>query len=467
MKRNQLLILLMIVFVTQSIISAQSKSCDDGTRVFSPKMLIYDNLNNADVLTHFRTRFLQLDSMLDRSVEVVAPSIGVRSVTREILLSDSLFAAKTTDEAAALRRHTGLEVTGQLYARPDEMVVNDADDDDISRYRAKAQAELGWNIINSRFYQGREKYRKISLTNELDRLRQAKLMGEGVYDEAVEVLTEIYNGYTAIAIACRLANLDILNEANQFLLERDRISNDKMVDVMTDKMDAEYQLSVLGVTADIVGQPLVRLTPTKISVDTAELMVVVTTLGDNARIRQVCEELVDNESRLTNYLSTTRLTPFVRWSSYWQSSGRGVSNNADIGVRFTIPLYDDSSRKRKALATQKEIIRTEADADEAKVRQQCTSGIKRIEGLNRAIAVEKVHLEQLASYIELRRNAYDSRQASGYNYIQRLEEYNEYLKSLERMSRLMLSRAVVVINIMKVAGLNDADTQKIFTESLI
>lgn len=467
MKRNQLLILLMIVFVTQSIISAQSKSCDDGTRVFSPKMLIYDNLNNADVLTHFRTRFLQLDSMLDRSVEVVAPSIGVRSVTREILLSDSLFAAKTTDEAAALRRHTGLEVTGQLYARPDEMVVNDADDDDISRYRAKAQAELGWNIINSRFYQGREKYRKISLTNELDRLRQAKLMGEGVYDEAVEVLTEIYNGYTAIAIACRLANLDILNEANQFLLERDRISNDKMVDVMTDKMDAEYQLSVLGVTADIVGQPLVRLTPTKISVDTAELMVVVTTLGDNARIRQVCEELVDNESRLTNYLSTTRLTPFVRWSSYWQSSGRGVSNNADIGVRFTIPLYDDSSRKRKALATQKEIIRTEADADEAKVRQQCTSGIKRIEGLNCAIAVEKVHLEQLASYIELRRNAYDSRQASGYNYIQRLEEYNEYLKSLERMSRLMLSRAVVVINIMKVAGLNDADTQKIFTESLI
>lgn len=467
MKRNQLLILLMIVFVTQSIISAQSKSCEDSTRVFSPKMLIYDNLNNADVLTHFRTRFLQLDSMLDRSVEVVAPSIGVRSVTREILLSDSLFAAKTTDEAAALRRHTGLEVTGQLYARPDEMVVNDADDDDISRYRAKAQAELGWNIINSRFYQGREKYRKISLTNELDRLRQAKLMGEGVYDEAVEVLTEIYNGYTAIAIACRLANLDILNEANQFLLERDRISNDKMVDVMTDKMDAEYQLSVLGVTADIVGQPLVRLTPTKISVDTAELMVVVTTLGDNARIRQVCEELVDNESRLTNYLSTTRLTPFVRWSSYWQSSGRGVSNNADIGVRFTIPLYDDSSRKRKALATQKEIIRTEADADEAKVRQQCTSGIKRIEGLNRAIAVEKVHLEQLASYIELRRNAYDSRQASGYNYIQRLEEYNEYLKSLERMSRLMLSRAVVVINIMKVAGLNDADTQKIFTESLI
>lgn len=41
----------------------------------------------------------------------------------------------------------------------------------------KVQAELGWNIINSKFYQGKEKRTKIALANELDRLqiKSAKL----------------------------------------------------------------------------------------------------------------------------------------------------------------------------------------------------------------------------------------------------------------------------------------------------
>ena len=78
------------------------------------------------------------------------------------------FWAKTAYEQLAINRHNGLEVTGQIYARPDAYF--DADNDDaeqVSKYKAKVQAELGWNIINSKFYQGKEKRNKVALANEL------------------------------------------------------------------------------------------------------------------------------------------------------------------------------------------------------------------------------------------------------------------------------------------------------------
>lgn len=38
----------------------------------------------------------------------------------------------------------------------------------------KVQAELGWNIINSKFYQGKEKRNKVALANELSRLQDKR-----------------------------------------------------------------------------------------------------------------------------------------------------------------------------------------------------------------------------------------------------------------------------------------------------
>lgn len=242
---------------------------------FSPKMLVYENLKNDNVLRHFKQRFAQLDTLIKNPIWVKAPVIELglnKQHHADINKTDSLFWSKTAHEHLALNRHNGLEVTGQVYARPDAYFDSDEDDaKEVSKYKMKVQAELGWNIINSKFYQGKEKRTKIALANELDRLQIKKRQTADIYEKAADELTEQYNFYIGTVIAHRLDNLDIMNEAYQFMLEKDRISNDKMLKVMNDKLEAEYDISVLCTDRDISNKPIYRIKPTKIVVDTTAL----------------------------------------------------------------------------------------------------------------------------------------------------------------------------------------------------
>ena len=466
MKRNSILYSTIVLLATTST-AALAQTNGEGKKSFSPKMLVYENLRNENVLRHFNQRFAQLDTLLNNPQWVKSPLVTT-SLNQQhnagIHTTDSLYWAKTAHEQLALKRHNGLEVTGQVYARPDAYFDSDNDDaQEVSKYKAKIQAELGWNIINSKFYQGKEKRQKIALANELDRLQNKKRQTQDIYEKAADDLTEQYNYYIGTVIAHRLENLDIMNEAYQYMLEKDRISNDKMLKVMNDKLEAEYDISVICASRDIQGKPLYRIKPTRIDVDTTALYNHINRESIEAQLTSVREEIANNESKLTNYLSTTRLTPFARWSSYWQSSNR-ISNNIDVGLRFTIPLWNESPRKRQALETQKEILRSSRDTDLRETRQSVDILLKKIANANRAIATEAYHIEQTRKYIDIRRNAYRN-QSQGYNYLMRMEEYTGMLESMERMYRLMLNRALNIIQIEKTAGIYNINN--IFKENEI
>lgn len=429
-------------------------------KAFSPKMLVYENLKNENVLKHFKNRFAQLDTLLNHPIWVKSPviNLGLNSQhTADIRNTDSLYWSKTAHEQLAIARHHGLEVTGQVYARPDAYFDADNDNEDqVSKYKAKTQAELGWNIINSKFYQGKEKKAKVALANELSRLQSKKRMTADIYEKAAEELTEQYNFYIGTIIAHRLDNLDIMNEAYQYMLEKDRISNDKMLKVMNEKLAAEYDISILCSDRDISNKPIYRIRPTRILVDTTALWHHIDEESIDARIVMVKEQIADNESKLANYLSTTRITPFARWSSYWQSNNK-ISNNGDIGVRFTIPIYNENPRKRKALETEKEIIRSSRSTDVKEIKQSVGILLKRIENLNQAIATEAFHIEQTGKYIDMRRFAYKN-QKQGYNYLMRMDEYTGFLESMERMYKLMLNRGLAIINIEKAVSIYNNNT---------
>lgn len=429
-------------------------------KAFSPKMLVYENLKNENVLKHFKNRFAQLDTLLNHPIWVKSPviNLGLNSQhTADIRNTDSLYWAKTAHEQLAIARHHGLEVTGQVYARPDAYFDADNDNEDqVSKYKVKTQAELGWNIINSKFYQGKEKKAKVALANELSRLQSKKRMTADIYEKAAEELTEQYNFYIGTIIAHRLDNLDIMNEAYQYMLEKDRISNDKMLKVMNEKLAAEYDISILCSDRDISNKPIYRMKPTRILVDTTALWHHIDEESIDARIVMVKEQIADNDSKLANYLSTTRITPFARWSSYWQSNNK-ISNNGDIGVRFTIPIYNENPRKRKALETEKEIIRSSRSTDVKEIKQSVGILLKRIENLNQAIATEAFHIEQTGKYIDMRRFAYKN-QKQGYNYLMRMDEYTGFLESMERMYKLMLNRGLAIINIEKAVSIYDNNT---------
>lgn len=429
-------------------------------KAFSPKMLVYENLKNENVLKHFKNRFAQLDTLLNHPIWVKSPviNLGLNSQhTADIRNTDSLYWSKTAHEQLAIARHHGLEVTGQVYARPDAYFDADNDNEDqVSKYKVKTQAELGWNIINSKFYQGKEKKAKVALANELSRLQSKKRLTADIYEKAAEELTEQYNFYIGTIIAHRLDNLDIMNEAYQYMLEKDRISNDKMLKVMNEKLAAEYDISILCSDRDISNKPIYRMKPTRIVVDTTALWRHIDEESIDARIVMIKEQIADNDSKLANYLSTTRITPFARWSSYWQSDNK-ISNNADIGVRFTIPIYNENPRKRKALETEKEIIRSSRSTDVKEIKQSVGILLKRIENLNQAIATEAFHIEQTGKYIDMRRFAYKN-QKQGYNYLMRMDEYTGFLESMERMYKLMLNRGLAIINIEKAVSIYDNNT---------
>ena len=418
-------------------------------------MLVYENLKNENVLKHFKNRFAQLDTLLNHPIWVKSPviNLGLNSQhTADIRNTDSLYWSKTAHEQLAIERHHGLEVTGQVYARPDAYFDADNDNEDqVSKYKVKTQAELGWNIINSKFYQGKEKKAKVALANELSRLQSKKRLTADIYEKAAEELTEQYNFYIGTIIAHRLDNLDIMNEAYQYMLEKDKISNDKMLKVMNEKLAAEYDISILCSDRDISNKPIYRIRPTRILVDTTALWHHIDEESIDARIVMVKEQIADNDSKLANYLSTTRVTPFARWSSYWQSNNK-ISNNADIGVRFTIPIYNENPRKRKALETEKEIIRSSRCTDVKEIKQSVGILLKRIENLNQAIATEAFHIDQTGKYIDMRRFAYKN-QKQGYNYLMRMDEYTGFLESMERMYKLMLNRGLAIINIEKAVSI--------------
>ena len=462
MKRKLILYTTAVLLITIGGrgVMAQNLKQKTPKKAFSPKMLVYENLKNENVLKHFKNRFAQLDTLLNHPIWVQSPviNLGLNSQhTADIRNTDSLYWSKTAHEQLAIARHNGLEVTGQVYARPDAYFDADNDNEDqVSKYKVKTQAELGWNIINSKFYQGKEKKAKVALANELSRLQSKKRMTADIYEKAAEELTEQYNFYIGTIIAHRLDNLDIMNEAYQYMLEKDRISNDKMLKVMNEKLAAEYDISILCSNRDISNKPIYRMKPTRILVDTTALWHHIDEESIDARIVMVKEQIADNDSKLANYLSTTRITPFARWSSYWQSNNK-ISNNGDIGVRFTIPIYNENPRKRKALETEKEIIRSSRSTDVKEIKQSVGILLKRIENLNQAIATEAFHIEQTGKYIDMRRFAYKN-QKQGYNYLMRMDEYTGFLESMERMYKLMLNRGLAIINIEKAVSIYDNNT---------
>lgn len=436
---------------------AQAPKKVQAKKSFSPKMLVYENLNDEKVLRRFRKRFTQLDSLLNHTKSVNAPIIDLRSERHnaESQNTDSLYWAKTAHEQLALKRHNGFEVTGQTYVRPENAFDSDNDTEgDVSKYKAKIQGEVGWNYLNSKFYQTKAKNQKIALDNELDRLQGKKRITADIYDKAADELTEQYNYYIGTTIAHRLANLDLMNEAYQYMLENDRISNDKILKVMNDKLEAEYDLSVLCASSDIQNKPIYEMKPSKVEVDTTALWKYINDESLEARIKMVKVQIADNQSKLTNYMSTARITPFIRWNTYWTSANK-ISNNFDAGIRFTLPLYNESGRKKQALETEKEIIQATRDTEIRTVKQECLILTKRIENLNNAIATEAFHIKQTGKYIAMRRKAYLN-QKDGYNYLMRMEEYTGFLQSMERMYKLMLNRGLAIISIEKATGLTNS-----------
>jgi len=419
------------------------------------KMLVYENLKNEDVLKQFEKRFEEMDKLLRNKIRVEGPNLtfGDDALTPNTTI-DSLYKAKEIWETKSFKRRTGLEIAGQAYGRLDKATQIFHDEDDpYSSYFAKINAEIGWNFFNSAFFQRKTGLAKIRFANELEHIKTSKDKNKAIYEAAENLLTLEYNYYIAIVLYHELQNIDILNQAYQYMLEQDKVSNEDLLENINDKMQLEYELAQTYDIKDIENEPLYILNPSIIIVDSVRLFEEVDRYNPDLRASYVEEQLLDAERKLTNYGHDMRLTPFFRASAYLRRN-MSPSANLDLGVRFTFPLYDESAPKRRAIETEKMILIESRDKFTDQMRSYCRLRLDRIERLNRAIRTEAYHIEQLGKFVEIRKNAY-LKQPKGYNFIIRLEEYNEYLKSMERMYKLMLNRTLALLDIQKTTNYNN------------
>lgn len=143
-------------------VMAQNLKPKTQKKAFSPKMLVYENLKNENVLKHFKNRFAQLDTLLNHPIWVQSPVINLglnRQHTADIRNTDSLYWAKTAHEQLAIAKHNGLEVTGQVYVRPDAYF--DADNDDAEQVsNTRQRPRQNWDGTSSTASSTRARKRK-------------------------------------------------------------------------------------------------------------------------------------------------------------------------------------------------------------------------------------------------------------------------------------------------------------------
>lgn len=419
-------------------------------KVRGVKTLSFQGLDNDSILSAFSQRFVVLDSLMRRTVEPEDRLTFAGLLRTDVL--DSVFDEKEAYERKAFKRKHGLELTGQAYVRLDDQLGFD-EDDQYSTYRVKLQGELGWNLFNSSFLQRRSQLRLIGLTNEAERLQEQKKLFPPLSDRAEDYIERQYDVLSAAVLHEQLLNNEVLQMAYLFILENDRAGNDKLLEANTEKMRIEHALAKTGTTVgDACGQIRI-IRPVLVEVDSARLLAHLRDYHVELRESYVREDVLDARIRLTNYAHSLRLTPFVRVSHYLRDNF-GPSTNVEVGARFTFPLYGDASAKRRALRTEQAITSLGREGLCETLTEQCRRLINQLERLNVALDAEQRHADLLRRFIALRTQAYMNSQ-NGYNHVARLEEYNEYLKSLERTYSLLRLRDLCLLDIQKAAGYPD------------
>lgn len=420
----------------------------EGHLLFAMASGSTDPIVGDSVLRAFEHRFALMDTLL----------ANVRTVRQPLLLyvepwkADTLFEEQTRHEISAMRRNSGLEVTGQVYQRIDGTLGLD-DEDAYSRYDTKFQGELGWNLFGSSLLQRKKRTRQLELKGELRWLDAQRTENDQPWEQVADEMERRYAGEKAAVMRCRLENTRLLNTAYDYTMQQEKEGGARILAAINDVMDIERQLSLLGGGWAYIPDTLHLPQATVVAVDSAALLASLADANPELKTLAVRSELLETEWHLTNYANTMRLTPFARVSQYLRTGSGNTgdpSTNVDLGVRFTFPLYGGSGAKRRALTIERALNDLSMANMHNEAIQRCRQLLASVHRLNAAIATEARHLEQIEKFIARRRDAY-LHSTAGYDYTLRLEEYNEWLHIVERLYDLLRDRNIALLQMQRVS----------------
>jgi len=383
----------------------------------------------------FETRFELLDSIIHHP-EVTLPSREMSDYTNNEVYTylgcgaaDSVIERKVAAQINAMKSVTGLSVNGQIYGRLDEgFGLNE--DDALSRYKGKIQADVRWNFLNSSLINRKGKSNEIRIKGDIERLEYRREdLGRFVTIQKEQFRIR-YDSLLCGVLSHRIVNLLLLSDAQSYLLSQGGISSDDLLDILNEKAEAERIMATITRSyppAADLSNPVGVI----VRVDTMRLMEFIHAYNTNTSTIELRRQLLDQQVANTHYWNTLNLSPFVRYS-YYMRPDLSNSSNVDVGVSFIIPLSSETAKKRKTFGAERDVLDLEKDRLDKLIVDKVRLALLDLERMNRSIVGEVKRLSELKKYLNIRRKAYNNR-IGEYNYLSRMKEYNMYLLCCERL----------------------------------
>ena len=416
MNKKRVTILVALVSI---LLSIQAQECHRG--------------NN--LLGKFQQRYAVMDSLLANLGRRNSNTQG-EQITSVHIVPDDVFHNLNKADIDALKAQNGLQTTGQLYVRPGKGLSYDPDDPLVA-YNAKAQVEVNWDFFQSSYYRRKQKIKLITTRNELERMQYERdALLETIADEHVRIRHIDYS-YLLGVLKEHSINLALLTSTQSYLLKTESISSDELLKLISEK--AELDRQIVSIEADSVYQPRITQMPENIAIDTTSVLSYIRSYYYDVRRLSLQREVLQVELENTNFLSTTHIMPFARLSYYNRYKAHNTQN-FDVGISWRIPLSFDTSKKRKAIVARQDVIDAQYAQTTSAIEKQLKLIFTEIASYNNNIRGEYQRMKKLKAYLDIRNKAYRNALGNNYSRLQRLQEYNAYLSSWERMLTFVYQR---------------------------
>lgn len=382
----------------------------------------------------FETHFKMMDTLIFRQVPATTDfglmAIDTVSQSQGLNTMDSLIDAKVESQQRALKAETGLVLSGQTYYRAGQELGFDSDEDDaVAIYSVKAQAELRWNIMNSSLINRKEKLKELSLMGELECVALEQEYAKKMVERQKEYLRKEYDSLLMSVLKLRVNNLQLLTDAQMYLVSDRSIGTDELLKLMDEQAIAERLLETMPKDYPIASQLVRPLGGEAIQIDTARLKSYIRENALPLHMLDLQIEILQQKEESAGYWTSLGFSPFLRYSYYMRPEMKN-SSNLDVGLSFQIPLSAQESRKKKALTAECLQKTMEKEEQTALLMENVELILLELERANRGLAGELKRIEVLRGYMKLRRENYQGH-IGEYNFLSRIKEYNHYLTCWE------------------------------------
>lgn len=412
------------------------------------------NEGGSHIIGRFDSAFDDMDSLIfgrdaNRQTIFAGGAVPAISESQPHAISPELDLALQANTAAKIHESngaTGLQLTGQTYWR----IAGNGGVDDVAGdtgqgyYKAKFQAELRWYFLQSSLF-GKEERRNIAELEE--RIARAGYEKEKIDINEFMVQQQIdlyYDSITSGVLQHRVDLLQLLDDAQRYLLGNENIKGDDITRTLNELLDAQRKLTEIeGIYPKAIS--LAGIKATTVAIDSAALIKHVASEQGDMKILQLRMELLEQREKNVKWWSNINVAPFIRYSNYFR---RDIPDtyNVDAGLTFTIPLNDEFRRKKRTLATERAILESEQERLSRRVADKTAIVVAEVGRLDRASINEIKRIDEIKKYLLDRNNAY--RKGKGeHNRLSRAREYTMYISCLERLIDYQYRRDCLIANL--------------------